>query len=86
MRARAVLAATLKTLAAPDGACYDADATPLLSSRDRPLGENSILARALVAVGDRDPARRILTAFAATAPAYGTEAASYALAILSLLP
>jgi uncharacterized protein YyaL (SSP411 family) len=82
--ARAVLDATRRTLAAPDGACYDADATPLLSTRDRPLVENSILARALITVGDRDWARRILTNFAATAPAYGTEAAPYALSVRSL--
>jgi uncharacterized protein YyaL (SSP411 family) len=86
--ANAALDATLRTLAAPEGGYYDrdaGDAPGLLQRRERPLVDNAILARALLAAGRRAEAERTLAAFAGAYLFYGTEAAEYALAVEEFL-
>jgi uncharacterized protein YyaL (SSP411 family) len=79
--------ATLRTLAAPTGGLYDADAAPdgLLSRRERPLEDNAVFARALLAAGRRPDAERVLAAFAGAYLLYGIESAGYARAVQAFL-
>lgn len=85
--ALAAIAATTRTLAAPNGGFYDADAgnDGLLTRRERPLADNAVMARAQLAAGDRAGAERTLAAFAGAYLFYGTQAAGYARAVDELL-
>jgi uncharacterized protein YyaL (SSP411 family) len=75
---RALIAAQQKWTA-PSGALYDGDLVEegRLSRRDQPLAENAVFAQAL----GGPAAKKILEAFAGDIFKYGTEAASWALAI-----
>ena len=78
---------TLRTLAAPAGGYYDADAGTLglTANRRRPLEENAAFARALLAGGRRAEAAKTLAAFAGSYALYGGEAAGYARAVRELI-
>jgi uncharacterized protein YyaL (SSP411 family) len=65
-RARLLLAAAAP-LRAPDGAYFDAPASPLLTRR-RPASENARVALAFARLGDRTQATRILAAVATPIP------------------
>jgi hypothetical protein len=81
------LTAALTALAAPDGDLYDAPAgaVGLLRAREHPLDENAVFARALLAVGRRREAARLLAAFAGSYFLRGAQAAGYARAVAQLL-
>ena len=86
--AKAVLARAQAALADPRGGFFDeplpdARAPGRLRHRDKPFEANAAMARALLAAGDRDGARRTLAAFAGSYPLFGTEAALYARAVLA---
>jgi uncharacterized protein len=85
--ARKAIAATTRTLAAPNGGFYDADGASegLLARRERPLADNAVMARAQLLAGDRAGAERTLAAFAGTYLFHGTQAAGYARAVDALL-
>ena len=87
-RARALKAidATVRTLAAPSGGFYDADAggEGLLGKRQRPIEDNSVMAQALLEAGRRAEAERVLAAFAGAYVLYGVEAAGFGRAVREL--
>jgi uncharacterized protein YyaL (SSP411 family) len=56
------LHATTATLRSPGGAFYDADASPLLKTRELPVDENAAMARAELALHEREEARKTLEA------------------------
>jgi uncharacterized protein YyaL (SSP411 family) len=66
-RARALVAAAAP-LHAPDGAYYDTVATAPLTTRRRPAVENARLALALLRLGERAHAQRLIAAVAAPIP------------------
>ena len=66
-KARSLVAAAAP-LRAPDGVYFDAPLAPPLTTRRRPAIENAHLASALLQLGDRQAARKILTAIASPVP------------------
>ncbi len=80
LRARA---ATQQKWTAPSGALYDGDPLPegLLQRREQPMVENALFARALAVAGRPSP--KILEAFGGSYLQFGTEAATWALAVSS---
>jgi uncharacterized protein YyaL (SSP411 family) len=86
--AKKCLDATLRTLASPDGNLYDADAGALglTAHRERPIEENAVFARALLAAGRKADAERVLRAYAGSYMMQGIHAAGYGRAVHQLLP